>query len=442
MSSKQTAQTTQTPAGASRTYDRVKQTVYRHTLDNGLTVVYLPKPDFSYTFAMLAVNFGAVDARFTPEGGGAVQLPAGVAHFLEHKMFEDEDGNALQKFAATGASPNAFTSHNMTAYHFSCTDRFEENLTLLLRFVFTPYFTEDNVQKEKGIIAQEIGMMDDQPFWQAFNGLHQALYHTHPLRESIAGSVDSIAAITPSLLDTCYHAFYHPANMALVVCGQADFDQIVALAEQHSPQSPAIAVHRDYGTRQETVCQAAWTCRMAVSRPHFLVGFKDIPVQDGEDFVRRQLLGELCCRILAGEGAPLYAALYRDRLINRQFEAAYSQHPQAAYAHFTGTGPDPQAVHDQLVQAVRTLAGQGVDPDRFERARRAAYGATLRTLDQPGELCRAQCEALFGGGDLLDFPAAYDAFTPADAQAMFARWAAPGRAALAAVYPADGEGKG
>ena len=178
-----------------------------HTvLENGLHIYYIPKQGFSKTFAMLATNFGAVDRTFTMDGV-TYDTPAGVAHFLEHKMFEDADGNALQKFGQTGASPNAFTSYAMTAYYFSCTDAFEKNLDILFRFVFTPYFTEENVQKEKGIIAQEINMMEDTPSWKTYVGVFEGMYHVHPVNTSIAGSVQSIAEITPEILFLCHKAF-------------------------------------------------------------------------------------------------------------------------------------------------------------------------------------------------------------------------------------------
>ena len=197
-----------------RNYPELRESVRERVLPNGLRVCYIPKDGFSKTFAILATDFGSVDASFTFEGQ-RFDTPAGVAHFLEHKMFEDEDGNALQKFARTGASPNAFTSHTMTAYHFSCTERFEENLEILLKFVFTPYFTEGNVAKERGIIGQEIRMVEDTPSWQVYCGLFRSLYREHPVRVSIPGSEESIARITPELLYTCHRAFYSPKNMAL-----------------------------------------------------------------------------------------------------------------------------------------------------------------------------------------------------------------------------------
>ncbi len=418
-----------------RNFERVRETMQTTTLPNGLRIYYIPKPAFSKTFAMLATDFGSVDSSFTMEDGTHIDTPAGVAHFLEHKMFEDEDGNALQKFAATGASPNAFTSHNMTAYYFSCTSGFEENLTILTKFVFTPYFTEENVAKEKGIIGQEIGMMDDTPFWRNFIGLYQGLYHEHPVRTSISGSVDSIAPITPALLHQCHRAFYSPANMVLVVCGTADFDTIAAIAEKYSPQEAAHIAARHYGTRRDEICQSECIHQMSVSQPTFLLGFKDIPLQPGESRLRRQLLGELCCRILAGETSPLYAALYEARLINRQFTNGYYLHPEAACAMFGGDSRDPRAAREQIETAVKKFAENGVDSALFTRMKRAAYGMTLRTLDQPDEICRCQCEAAFGGEDFPSFAELYDTISAQDVQQMFLRWAQPHRSSMSVVLP-------
>ena len=223
-------------------------------LPSGLTVLVRPMPGYSGTHVIYATRFGSIDRDFRL-GEREVHLPAGVAHFLEHKMFEDEDGNALQKFARTGASPNAFTSHTMTAYHFSCTDRFEENLKILLKFVFTPYFTDENVEKERGIINQEIRMVEDTPNWEVFVGAYEGLYRNHPVRVSIPGSEESISHITPELLYTCHRAFYSPKNMALVVCGTADFEQVCRMAEEISPKDAPEIGQRHYGERRAEVHQ-------------------------------------------------------------------------------------------------------------------------------------------------------------------------------------------
>lgn len=409
--------------------------LHQTVLDNGLSVYYLPNPTFSKTFALLAVNFGSVDERFTLDGIPR-ELPAGVAHFLEHKMFEDADGNALQKYAVTGASPNAFTSHTMTAYHFSCTDGFAENLEILLRFVFTPYFTDANVQKEKGIIGQEIGMLDDTPDWVAYMGVFEGLYHEHPVHTSIAGSVDSISGITPSLLFDCHRAFYHPSNACLVVCGTADWDELVRMAAVLTPSDAAApVVERQYGTRQNTVAHSVIAHRMAVSQPTFQLGFKDKPLEAGESRLRRQLVGDLAARILCGRTSPLFTELYEQGLVTRRFDSSYTLLPQGACAVCGGDSADPQTVRTRLEQAVQTYAAEGVPEELFTRMKKACYGLNVRVLDEPDDLCRSQVEAAFAGECYLDFAQVFETITAEDVQQMFVRWAQPDCTTLSVVWP-------
>ena len=410
-----------------RNYPELRESVRERVLPNGLRVCYIPKDGFSKTFAILATDFGSVDASFTFEGQ-RFDTPAGVAHFLEHKMFEDEDGNALQKFARTGASPNAFTSHTMTAYHFSCTERFEENLEILLKFVFTPYFTEGNVAKERGIIGQEIRMVEDTPSWQVYCGLFRALYREHPVRVSIPGSEESIARITPELLYTCHRAFYSPKNMALVVCGTADFEQL-------SPADAPEIGERHYGTRRNAVSEPTVTQFMQVSRPQFLVGFKDAPVQPGESRLKRMLTGELAVRLLCGDNSPLYTALYEKQLIGRDFDTDYAIIPDGAAAVLGGESRDPEAVREAILAEVRRLAQDGVDEALFRRMKRAIYGLHLRVCDVPDAYARQEVTALFSGEHYADFASLLASVTPADVQTAFRRWAQPECAAMSVVRP-------
>lgn len=415
-------------------FPRLHQDMQTITLENGLRICYFPNPAFSKTFAMLAVNFGSVDASFTLDGVRC-DPPAGVAHFLEHKMFEDEDGNALQKFGATGASPNAFTSHTMTAYYFSCTTGFEQNLEILLRFVYTPYFTDKNVEKEKGIIAQEIRMREDMPDWMAYVGLFEGLYASHPVRTSIAGSVGSIARITPETLYRCHEAFYSPDNMVLTVCGSADFDKIVRMARALSPGASGRSVGRQYGARRARAAQAEIVRYMEVSRPTFLLGFKDAPLAAGESRLHRTLTGELAARILCGTTSPLFARLYNARLVTRRFEASYTVLPEGAAAYCGGESRDPRAVRVQMEEEVRRLAEAGIEPALFDRMKKACYGMNVRVLDQPDEICRAQTETYFGGEDFLSFPDVFDSVTAEDVQALFVRWAQPGCTTQSIILP-------
>ena len=409
----------------------------QHTvLENGLQVCYIPKPGFSKTFAMLATNFGAIDRTFTMDGV-QYNTPAGVAHFLEHKMFEDVDGNALQKFGQTGASPNAFTSYAMTAYYFSCTNAFEQNLEILLKFVFTPYFTEENVEKEKGIIAQEINMMEDTPSWKTYVGVFEGMYHEHPVNTSIAGSVQSISEITPEILSHCHKAFYSPANMTLVVSGTADFDRIVQMAKDLSPKEAAKVAARHYGARKPIVAAAEVTRRMVVSRPSFMLGIKDTPLAQDESHLRRQLIGDLAARILCGNTAPLFVSLYKERLVTRGFESSYTLMPEIAAALLGGESQDPYAVRDRVAEQVRQYAEQGIEDALFDRMKKACYGMRVRMLDAPDSLCQEQAESSFANECCLNFAAIYDAITKQDVQQMFVRWAQPDRMTLSVVLPPE-----
>lgn len=400
-------------------FAKARETVHTCTLPNGLRVSYLEKPAFSKNFAILATDFGSCDAHFTADGK-EWNLPAGVAHFLEHKMFEDEDGNALQKFAAEGASPNAFTSRTMTAYHFSCTENFARNFEILLKFVFTPYFTPENVAKERGIIGQEIGMLEDTPGWRVYGGLYRGLYREHPIRESIAGSCESIAQITPELLYACHRAFYAPANMALVVCGKADFNALCETAERLTPSGEPVKPQRHYGQRSDAAYQAQVTCRMQVSRPQALLGFRDIPAE-GESYLRRQLLGDLCCRLLSGPGSERYANLFADRLITRGYDSEYSIFPEGAAAIFGGETPEPHALRAALEAGVRACAAE-IPQEEFLRAHRAIYGAWLRNLDDPAAYAQQEVKAVFRGEHYAAFADLLDTLAAEDACGMFARW--------------------
>lgn len=420
----------------SLSYANLNESMQVETLENGLTICYLPKKGFAKTFAMLTTNFGSVDASFTLDGV-KYDTPAGVAHFLEHKMFEDKDGNALQKFSVTGASPNAFTSQTMTAYYFSCTELFKENLEILLKFVFTPYFTDENVEKERGIIDQEIGMMEDTPGWKAYVGLFEGLFKEHPVRVSIAGSVQSIAKITPELLYKCHKAFYSPSNMALVVCGDVDFHLVCDMAKEFSPKESTEIGARYYGKRSETVYQSLVERKMQVSQPQFLLGFKDEPLREGESRMRRQIIGELATRILCGETSPLYGKLYEKRLINQYFEAEYSIIPEGAIALFGGESKDPEKARKEIEDEAKRLAREGVDKALFERMKKAAYGMRLRVLDQPEDYTRGEIEAIFSGEHYLDFAGLFDTIHADDIKTMFARWAMHDRSAMSVIKPQD-----
>ena len=285
-------------------YPRIGEEVIWVTLDNGLPVCIVPKKGFSRKYALFATRYGGMDMRFQLNGEW-LDTPAGIAHYLEHKMFDTEDGNALQELAKNGAEPNAFTSNAITCYYFDSTEKFYENLEILLSFVSIPYFTDESVEKEQGIIGQEIGMIEDNPEWQVYKQLMQSLYHTSPARTPVAGSVESISHITAKTLYDCHKAFYTPANMCLVVVGDVESEQVLSIARRVLPAESGEVIARDYGAEESTdAAQPYAESRMEVSMPTFLVGFKCPPQHGGEAQHRFAAIGELACDVLMGESSP------------------------------------------------------------------------------------------------------------------------------------------
>ncbi|MFR3997323.1 MAG: EF-P 5-aminopentanol modification-associated protein YfmH, partial [Oscillospiraceae bacterium] len=257
-----------------KVYPRIGERVLEKTLSNGLKIFIVPKPQHRKKYAFFATRYGGMDMQFI-RNGKKCDTPAGIAHYLEHKMFDTEDGNALQQLSQNGAEPNAFTSNAMTGYYFDCTEHFEENLRILLSFVSVPYFTEESVEKERGIIAQEIRMVEDSPDWQVYERLLACLYRSSPARVPIAGTVESIAGITAETLYDCHRAFYCPSNMALCIVGNVDPQAVIALAEEVLPRERGEEIARCYGEEEDgAAAQHETVTQMEVALPQFLVGFK------------------------------------------------------------------------------------------------------------------------------------------------------------------------
>ena len=395
-------------------YERIGEEVFRATLPNGLPVYIVPKKGFSRKYALFATRYGGMDMRFEKDGQW-LDTPAGIAHYLEHKMFDTEEGNALQELAKNGAEPNAFTSNAITCYYFDATEKFYESLEILLSFVSVPYFTDESVQKEQGIIAQEIGMIEDNPEWQVYKQLMQALYHTSPARTPVAGSVESISHITAQTLYDCHKAFYTPANMCLVVVGDVKPERIIASANQILPAKSGPLIRRDYRAEEElTAAEHFVSAAMEVSMPTFLVGFKCPPQHGGEQQHRFTAIGELACDVLMGESSPLYARLYAEGLINGSFGAAFDLLPGASYVYAGGDSKDPQAVAEAILAEAQRLVSQGVDGDYYRRVVNANFGAALKALNSFESIAVSMAEGCFQGYDPYRFPEVYDSITVED----------------------------
>lgn len=398
-------------------YDRIGETVYRETLPNGLMICVVSKPDFAKNYAFFATRYGGMDVRFQ-QNGKWQDTPPGIAHYLEHKMFDTKEGNALQELAKNGAEPNAFTSNSMTGYYFDSTEHFEENLKILLSFVSVPYFTDESVAKEQGIIGQEIRMIEDNPDWQIYTRMIQALYQKSTARIPVAGSIDSIREITAQTLYDCHKAFYTPSNMILTVVGNADPIHVVDLARRILPREGGPAILRDYGEEPAEVAQHETSLQMEVSVPQFLLGYKCAPAQDGEEYLRRSIIGDLASDLLLGNSSPLYLRLYDQGLINGSFGGAFEMMPGIAYLYAGGDSKDARIVASEIQKEADRLVREGIEETFYQRVRRASFGGMLRDLNSFENIAVTLTEGYFHHFDAFRFPQVFDTIVKADITAF------------------------
>ena len=415
-------------------YERIGEAVCRETLPNGLRINIVPKRDYAKSYAFFATRYGGMDTRFCLNGKW-LDTPAGIAHYLEHKMFDTKEGNALQELAKNGAEPNAFTSNAITGYYFDSTTHFEENLEILLSFVSVPYFTEESVAKEQGIIGQEIRMIEDNPDWQIYSRMMKALYAASTARTSIAGTVESISHITAETLYDCHKAFYTPSNMVLTVVGNVDPVHVVDIARRILPREGGPAIPRDYGTEPAQVAEKETKLAMEVSCPQFLTGFKCTPADDGEGYMRQILIGDMACDILLGDSSPLYLRLYDRGLINTSFGGAYEMMPGVAYLYAGGDSKDARAVTAEIQKEAKRLVEEGIDEDFYQRVRRASFGSNLRGLNSFENIAVSLSEGYFHGYDPFRFPQVFDMITKDDITAFLRENLTADRAVLSEIVP-------
>lgn len=409
-------------------------TLYRSVLPNGLSVYVVPKPGWRKCRAAFVTSFGGADRRFTLEGERC-DTPAGVAHYLEHKMFDMPYGSVDSVFAARGADSNAYTSYAVTSYHFTCTDRFEDDLRTLLAFVSTPYFTPETVEKERGIIGQEIAQGEDDPDWAVYQDCLRLLFGgQHPLGDDVAGTAASIAEITTETLYACHRAFYIPANMALCVAGDVDPEAVERIAREELPEEPAPLPVRDWGPDPglEPVERRSQRV-MDVAAPLFCAGIKLGPAATGPEALRERLTAELALRCLWGKSAPAYLALYEKGLLNNSFYFELDHAAGQSYVTLSGESADPEAA----LAALTAAAEKPVDPAFFLRQKKAAYGGFIRRLDDFYELTESLAEGCFGGFDPLRAPETLDAIGCDDVSAWAAEHLAAGRFALSIIRPKE-----
>ncbi len=386
-------------------------TVLTHS--SGLKIYVCEKPNFSGCYAVFGTKYGSIDNSFRKKGDQEfVEVPEGIAHFLEHKLFESEDGDAFAKYAKTGASANAYTSFDKTCYLFSCSDKFEESFSVLLDFVQHPYFTQETVQKEQGIIGQEISMYDDSPDWIVLFNTLESLYHNNPVRINIAGTAQTIAKIDADLLYKCYSTFYNLQNMFIVVSGNVNTQTVVDLCEQHLQETPGFEVETKPYNEPYKIVREYKEQQMPVAIPQFMWGLK----LDCEGYLptKERIEISMILSILVGSHSPLYNQMLKDGFINKEFGASLFDGRNFASILFSGESNQPKKVVETLKNAITQLKENGINPQEFELIRKQYYGRYIMAFNNVEGIGDALTDCACDASGLFDEISIFETMTTED----------------------------
>jgi len=392
-------------------YQKIGEQMHIYEHGSGLKAFVIPKKGYSKIHATFATHYGSINNEFiVPGEDKATSVPDGIAHFLEHKLFEQKDGSVMDKFSELGSSPNAYTSFNQTVYLFTCTDRFDDNFRLLLDYVQNPYITEESVEKEKGIIGQEIRMYDDNANWRVFFNLLKALYRNNPVRIDIAGTIESISAINRDILYKCYNTFYHPSNMVILVVGDVDPESVFVQVEDGLRQAQSKPdIKRIFPEEPDGVNKNAVEQKLAVSIPIFQMGYKDKKLNTtGIDSLRREVGIKLLLELIMGKSSELYNRLYNEGLINPTFESDYTLEENYAFSMFGGESPNPDKVRDIIADAISLLKRDGLDKNSYERIRKAMYGRFTKQFNSIERIAHQFISVYFKNVNIFDYIEVYD----------------------------------
>ena len=371
--------------------EQIKEKAYIEKLANGLEIIIIPKKNINKKYVMFGTKFGSIDNRFImPKTGEEVFIPDGVAHFLEHKMFEQENGkNSLDVLMALGVDANAYTTSNHTAYLFECTDHFYEALNELMDYVQHPYFTDENVEKEKGIIGQEITMYDDDPGWGIYLGAMDCMYKDNPIKIDTAGTIESISEITPDVLYKCYRTFYNPSNMVIVACGDFEPENLLQeLKNRLVEKEEQGKITRIYPEDDGRINKKYVKKKMNVSMPIFMVGYKDRIIRDKKDLVKRHIAIELILNIVIGESSELYSRLYESGILQAGVDFEYEFSEQYAHVLISSRANEPEKIAEEIKQEIKKLKQEGINEENLERSKKKLYGEYVTEYNNVDDVAR------------------------------------------------------
>ena len=385
---------------------KIKEKLYIEKLENGLTVMIIPKANTKKKFITWGTNFGSIDNNFIdPKTKEEIKIPDGVAHFLEHKMFEQSNGtNSLDTLSSIGVDANAYTTNDHTTYLYECNDHFYEALDEFMDYVQSPYYTDENVEKEKGIIAQEIKMYDDHPFWQVYMNAMECLYKKHPIKIDIAGTVEEINKINKDILYTCYNTFYTPSNMLMVISGDFVPEELLEEIKKRIINNENISeIKRIYPEESEEINQKQKTVEMDVNNPLFVIGFKDSVLENKEELVKKHIAIEILLYILIGKSSALYQKLYKEGLIMTGPDLDYEFSKQYAHITISGQSNNPEKLTEELKKEIENLKRTGIDEKIFDRVKKKMYGSYVTEFNDVADIARMFMGDYFKGINSFDY---------------------------------------
>lgn len=422
--------------------DILGEKVYYGTHSSGLGIYIIPKKDYSQNYAIFGTRYGSVDSKFVVPGETEpTEVPDGIAHYLEHKMFDQPDGsNVFDKFSRYGANANAFTSFNITAYLFNATANIEENLATLLDYVQSPYYTPETVQKEQGIIGQEINMYDDNGGWKVFFNFLGCLYNNHPVKKEIAGTIESISHITADYLYKCYNTFYNLSNMAIVVVGDVEPESILNVIESGIKKNEPFTegIKKLYPDEPSNVAKHYAEQKLSVAMPLFMMGFKDTDTgYDGKKLLKKNIEMNILLQMLFGKSSHFYRSLYEQGLITPSYAVDYTMQPDYGFTSIEGESNDPKKVYDMMLAEVDNIRESGLSEDDFDRIKKFVWGRYIRTMNDVEDYASMYLQLLFMGIDYLDYHEVYNEINFEDIKKRFEQHFIHDNAALSVIWPVE-----
>ena len=397
---------------------KVKEKLYIEKLENGLTVMIMPKKNIQKKYMIWATNFGSIDNKFiAPNDKEETNIPDGVAHFLEHKMFEQQNGtNSLDTLTALGVNANAYTTTDHTCYLFECTDNFYPAMDELMDYVQNPYFTDQNVEKEKGIIGQEIQMYDDYPSWAVYMNAMKCMYKNNPIIIDIAGSIESISKIDKEILYKCYNTFYHPSNMVMCFAGEFEPEALIEEVKKRlKPTEKHGEIKRIYPEEPEQIVKKENTQNMEVSMPIFVIGIKDVIDNKNctsSSIVKKHIAIEILLNMLIGKSSKLYKELYEAELITGEPYLDYEFSKQYAHVSITGQSNDPKKVLEKFEAEIKQMKENDIDLAHYQRVKNMIYGNYVKEYDDVAEICRMFVGDYMKGINSFEYIEEYEQVTP------------------------------